>query len=70
MKNMGLTVPKCVLIVLPKIPQMSKNLFAQLVCPNPKVPDFNDKKLYWPSVVREQEDCTIEQLTELLSVLL
>ena len=32
----GLTVPKWVLIVWPKIPQMSQNLFAQFVCPSLK----------------------------------
>ena len=31
----GLTVPKWVLIVWPKIPQMPKNLSAQFVCPSP-----------------------------------
>ena len=65
------SVPKWVLLAWPEIPQVPQNLFAQLVCRNPKVLDFNEKKrLHWPSVVREQEDCTIEQLTELLSVLL
>ena len=54
MKNMdkGLTVPKWVLIVWPKIPQMPKNLSAQFVCPIPKVLDFNEKRLHWASVVR------------------
>ena len=72
MENMdkGLTVPKWVLIVWPKIPQMPQNLSAQFVCPSPKVLDFNEKRLHWASVVREQEHCTIEQLTELLPVLL
>ena len=39
MKNMdkGLTVPKWVLIVWLKIPQMPQNLSAQFVCPSPKV---------------------------------
>ena len=48
MKNMdkGLTVPKWVLIVWPKIPQMPQNLSAQFVCPSPKVLDFNEKRLY------------------------
>ena len=50
----GLTVPKWVLIVRPKIAQMPQNLFAQSVCPSPKVLDFNEKKLHWASVVREQ----------------
>ena len=46
MENMdkGLTLPKCVLIVWPKIPQMSQKLSAQFVCPSPKVLDFNEKK--------------------------
>ena len=52
MENMdkGLTVPKWVLIVWPKIPQMPQNLAAQFVCP--KVLDFNEKRLHWESVVR------------------
>jgi hypothetical protein len=39
MENMdkGLTVPKWVLIVLPKIPQLPQNLSAQNACPRPKV---------------------------------
>ena len=54
MENMdrGLTVLKWVLIVQPKIPQMPQNLFAQFVCPCPKVLDFNEKRLHWASVVR------------------
>ncbi len=54
MENMdkGLTVPKWVLIVWPKIPQMPQNLSAQFVCPSPKVLDFNEKRLHWASVVR------------------
>ena len=47
-----LTVPKWVLIVLPKIPQVPRYLFAQFVCPSPKVPDLNEKRLHWASVVR------------------
>ena len=46
----GLTVPKWVLINQPKIPQ---NLSAQIVCPSPKVWDFDEKRLHWASVVRE-----------------
>ena len=42
---------KEVLIVWLKIPQMPSNLFAQFVCPSPKVLDFNKKRLYWASVV-------------------
>ena len=43
MENMdkGLTVAKWMLINWPKIPQ---NLFAQIVCPSPKVWDFDEKK--------------------------
>ena len=50
--NKGLTVPKWVLIVWPKIPQMPQNLFAQFTCPNPKDLDFNGKRLHWASIVR------------------
>jgi hypothetical protein len=55
MENMDkrLTVPKWVLIVWPKIPQMPQNLSAQFVCLSPKVLDFNEKRLYWASVVRD-----------------
>ena len=58
MENMdkGLTVPKWVLIVWLKIPQMPQNLSAQFVCPNPKVLDFNEKRLHWPSVDRGSSD--------------
>ena len=47
MENMdkGLVVPKWVLIVRPKIPQMPQNLSAQFVYPSPKVMDFNKKGL-------------------------
>ena len=45
----GLTVPKWMLIVSPKIPQ---NLSAQFVRPSPEVWDFNEKRLHWASVVR------------------
>ena len=41
----GFTVPKWVLIIRPKIPQMPQNLSLQFVCPRPKVWDFNEKKL-------------------------
>ena len=54
MENMdkGLTVLKCVLLVWLKIPQTPQNLFAQFVCPSPKVLDFNEKRLHWTFVVR------------------
>ena len=48
----GLTVPKWVLIVQPKIPQMPQNLSAQIVCQSPNVWDFDEKRLHWASVVR------------------
>ena len=48
----GLTVPEWVLINQPKIPQMTQNLSAQIVCPSPKVCDFNEKKHHWSSVIR------------------
>ena len=54
MENMdnGLTVSKWMLIVRPKITQISQNLFAQFVCPSSKALDFNEKRLTWASVVR------------------
>ena len=54
MENMdkGLTVPKWVLIVRPKIPQMPQNLSAQFVCPSQKSWDFNEKRVLWASAVR------------------
>jgi hypothetical protein len=67
MENMdkGLPVPKWVLIMQPKIPQMSQNLSVQFVCP--KVLDFNEKRLHWASVVRVHGD--IKRATGLLSCL-
>ena len=53
MENMGKGLTKWVLINRPKIPQMPKNLSAQLVCPSPKVWDFDEKRLHWESVVRD-----------------
>jgi hypothetical protein len=44
----GLTVPKWVLIVWPKIPQTIHNLSAQIVCPSPKVLDFDEKGFIGP----------------------
>ena len=54
MENMdkGLTVPKWVMIVWQKIPQMLQNLSFQFVFPSPKVLDFNEKSLGWAFVVR------------------
>ena len=53
MENMDkeLTLPKWVLINRPKITQMLQNLSAQFVCQSPKVWDFDEKRLYWASVV-------------------
>ena len=53
MENMDkeLTVPKWVLIVRPKIPQMPQKISAQNVCPSPKVRDFWKKSSLWMSVV-------------------
>jgi hypothetical protein len=47
MENMdkGLTEPKWMLINQPKIPQMLQNLSAQIVCPSPKVWDFDENKI-------------------------
>ena len=55
MENMdkGLTLTKWVLIVQPKIPKMPQNLSAPFVYPKRKVPDFNEKRLHWASVVRD-----------------
>ena len=54
MKNMdkGHTVPKWALLNRLKILQMPQNLFAQIVCPSPKVWDFDEKRLHCASVVR------------------
>ena len=58
MENMdkGLTVPKWVLIIRPKIPQMPQNLSQNLSTqPSQKVLDFNEKgfiAMHWASVVR------------------
>ena len=51
--DMGLIVPKWVLIVWLKISQMPQNFFAQFVCPSPKVLDLDEKRLHWASIVRE-----------------
>ena len=58
MENMdkGLTVPKWLLRNRPKIPQMPKNLSAQIVCRSPKVWDFYVNRLHGKSVVREEDE--------------
>ena len=55
MENMdkGLTVPKWVLIVWLKIPQIPQNLSAKFVCPSPKLWDFDETRLHWVSVIRD-----------------
>ena len=52
MENMdkGLTVPKLVLIIQPKILQRPKKITAQNVCPSPKV---LKKIRLWVSVVHD-----------------
>ena len=64
MENMNkeLTVPKWVLIVWPKIPQMPQNLSAQIVCPSPKVWDLDEKRLHWASVVHDHDQGYVRNL--------
>ena len=66
MENMdkGITVPKRMLINQPKIPQMPKNLSAQIVCPSAKVLNFNEKRLNWASVVCVTTGVEIEKILE------
>ena len=70
----GLTVPKWVLINWPKISQMPQNLFAQIVCPSPKVWDFDEKRaaekrLHWASVVHATVHTVGRQFQNLVSFL-
>ena len=37
------------------------NLFAQVVCPSPKVWDFDEKRLLWVSVVRDTDQHLLGQ---------
>ena len=69
MENMdkGLTVPKWVLINWPKIPQLPQNVYAQIVCPSPKVRDFDEKRLHWASVFRGAMYGGVGQLSNNLS---
>ena len=66
MKNIdkGLIVPKWVLINRPKIPKMPQNVSAQIVCLSPKVWDFDEKRLHWASVVRENLRMRKSQIKE------
>ena len=52
----GLTVPKWVLINRPKILQMTQKLYAQIVCPSPKVWDF-DEPIEIRTHLAPQNDC-------------
>jgi hypothetical protein len=52
----GLTVPKWVLIVWPKIPPMPQNLSVQFAFTRAKVLDFNEKRLYLVFVVRRSPE--------------
>ena len=58
MENMDkrLTVSKWVLINWSKIPQCPKKLSDQIVCPSPKVWDFDESRLHWASVVQGYDD--------------
>ena len=76
MENMqkGLTVPKWVLINQPKIPQMPQNLSDKIVCPSPKVWNFDDKRFYWASIVRVlchsfMKECDGESVLSIIIVL-
>ena len=50
-KNKRLTVPKWVLINCSKIPQITQNSSTDIVGQNPKVQDFDEKRLHWVSEV-------------------
>ena len=56
MKNMdkGLTVPRWVLIVQLKIPQMPQ-IYLPNFLPKPKVWDFNEKRFHWASLIRVRD---------------
>ena len=66
-KDKGLTVPKCMMIVWPKIPQMPQNLSVQFVCPSPNVLDFIEKRHHWASVVRALIHTLFDSVTTKLS---
>ena len=40
--------------------QNNQNLSAQTLCPRPKIWDFNEKRLYWASVVRGLKEYPID----------
>ena len=39
-----------------KSAENAQNLSAQIVCPSPKVWNFDEKRLHWASVVRAQQE--------------
>ena len=51
----------------PKILQIFQNLSAQIVCPSPKVWDFDEKRLHWASVVRATVHIVSRQFQNLCS---
>ena len=57
MENMdkGLTLPKWVLIVWPKIHQMPKIYLPKLFAQAPNLVTLMKKRLHWVSIVRVQE---------------
>ena len=48
----------------PKITQMPQNVSAQIICPSPKVWDFDEKRLHWAFVVRGLLEHTTTQFPE------
>ena len=44
----------------PKIPHKSQKLSTEIVYPSPKVWDFDEKRLYWASVVRGLKEYPID----------
>ena len=48
----GLTVPKWVLLVWPKIPPNAPEFICPIACLRQKDVDFNEKMFHWVSVVR------------------
>ena len=60
--DIDLPVPDWVLMVWPKINQMTQNLSAQFICPSPKFLEFNEKGFIWASVVRVMEHCILKKV--------
>ena len=63
MENMDKGLTKWMLIIWTKIPQMPQNLSSQLICPSPKVLDFNKKRLHLASVVRGLRQASLVTLS-------